>query len=262
MSSESVGPSIIAHRGASKFAPENTLAAIRLAIRQEADAVELDAKLTKDGHIVLHHDKTLDRTTTGSGRLSDHRLDELKALDAGIWFGNQFKNEPIPSLDEVFEDVGDQIRINIELTNYATPFDDLAEKVALLIKRHQKEDEVFFSSFNPRNLRIMKRIFPEAITGFLVATGMSKNWFLDLVRYFFPYQNLHLHHSDVSPQSIRSAHKRDLGAITYTVNLEQEIRRVFDSGVDGIFTDDIPLARAVREQFLSEQISGAVRNHG
>ncbi|HBY09528.1 MAG TPA: glycerophosphodiester phosphodiesterase, partial [Chloroflexi bacterium] len=116
-------PAIFAHRGASAYAPENTLAAFKLAVDQGADAIELDAKLCADGQIIVIHDQTVERTSNGAGKVADLPLSALQELDAGSWFGLEFKGEPIPTLDEVFEAVGQKIFINIELTNYASPRD-------------------------------------------------------------------------------------------------------------------------------------------
>ncbi len=139
-------PVIFAHRGASNYAPENTLAAFDLAYRQGAKAIELDAKLTADGQVVVIHDQTVDRTTGGSGRVKEMRLAQLKELDAGSHFDVSFKGEPIPTLDEVFAAFGPFLFINVELTNYASLLDPLPEKVAGLVKKHKLSQRVMFSS--------------------------------------------------------------------------------------------------------------------
>jgi glycerophosphoryl diester phosphodiesterase len=142
-------PTVFAHRGASAYAPENTLAAFSLALRQEADGIELDAKLTKDGHVVVIHDPTVYRTTGAQGWVKDMTLAELRALDAGSHFDVAFKGEQIPTLDEVLSAVGRLAFVNIELTNYVSPFDELPEKAARIVKKHNLADRVMFSSFNP-----------------------------------------------------------------------------------------------------------------
>ena len=107
-------PKIIAHRGASGHAPENTMAAFRLAMEQHADGIELDVMLSKDGHVVVIHDATVNRTTNGTGRVSALTLAELQTLDAG-------NGEHIPTLEEVLETFGDQWVINVELKNHIAP---------------------------------------------------------------------------------------------------------------------------------------------
>src|SRR5512145_3196062 len=116
-------PLIFAHRGASAHAPENTLAAFELAIAQNADALELDVKLSADGHAVVIHDTTVDRTTGSEGRVKDLSLAELRSLDAGTFFSEKYSGERIPTMEEVFESVGKRILINVELTNSNSPRD-------------------------------------------------------------------------------------------------------------------------------------------
>src|SRR5512138_390835 len=99
-------PAIFAHRGASAHAPENTLAAFRLALEHGADGIELDAKLTSDGQVVVIHDQTVERTTGDPGMVRDMTLAQLKALDAGSFFDSAFTREPIPTLAEVFDLIG------------------------------------------------------------------------------------------------------------------------------------------------------------
>ena len=97
---------VFGHRGASAYAPMNTLPAYELAVTQGADGIELDVHLTKDKQIIIVHDETVDKTTDGTGNVHDMRLAELKELDAGSWFGAEFHGTRLPTLDEVFEAVG------------------------------------------------------------------------------------------------------------------------------------------------------------
>ena len=101
-------PILFAHRGASLHAPENTMEAFNLAIQQGADGVELDAKLSADGEVIVIHDPTVDRTTNGHGRVATFKLTDLRALDAGSFFSEKFRGAQIPTLDEVFEVIGRQ----------------------------------------------------------------------------------------------------------------------------------------------------------
>lgn len=238
-------PAIIAHRGASAHAPENTLAAFELSLRQEADAIELDAKLTADGQVVVFHDLSLDRTTDGSGPLNKHTFNELRRLDAGSHFDVAFQGEPIPTLEEVLKAVGLLTIVNIELTNYANPFDDLPEKVALLLRRMKLTHRVFFSSFNPLALIRIRRMLPECPVGLLAMSGsrgsLARSWPGRLLKY----QALHPEQQDVTEEMVERAHNQGSRIFVYTVNQADEMRRLFNLGVDGIFTDDPVLARQV-----------------
>ena len=110
-------PVIFAHRGDLTHAPENTLPSFQQALQKGADGVELDAKLTADGQVIVIHDMTVDRTTTGKGRVASFKLDDIRKLDAGKWFDEKFNGTKVPMLAEVFELVGKDKLINIELTN-------------------------------------------------------------------------------------------------------------------------------------------------
>ncbi|HEY9089295.1 MAG TPA: glycerophosphodiester phosphodiesterase family protein, partial [Anaerolineaceae bacterium] len=153
-------PLVLAHRGASAFAPENTLAAFRRAVELGAHGVELDAKLSADGHIVVIHDQTVDRTTNGSGKVRQKTLAELRELDAGSKFRPAFAGETIPTLEEVLESVGRQCLVDVELTNYASPFDPLPERAAALVRRMGLQAQVIFTSFFPGNLARARRVLP------------------------------------------------------------------------------------------------------
>jgi glycerophosphoryl diester phosphodiesterase len=239
-------PTIFAHRGASLYAPENTLAAFNLALRQGADAVELDAKLSGDGQVVVIHDQTVDRTTGMTGKVGSLTLAQLSQLDAGSHFDIAFRGEPIPTLEQVFEEVGQQTFINVELTNYASVTDSLPEKVAALVKRHKLEDRVLFSSFNPIALFRIHRLLPKLPIGLLADTGGSGALARSALGYLLSYQALHPERRDVTPALVQRVHRRNCRINVYTVNQAEDMRRLFDLDVDGIFTDDPVLARKVQ----------------
>ena len=239
-------PAIFAHRGASAHAPENTLAAFQLALRQQADGIEMDTKLTADGHVIVFHDQTVNRTTEGSGRVREKTLAELRELDAGSHFDVAFKGEPIPTLEEVFEMLGTQIFINIELSNYASPFDSLPEKVAALVRRHGMGPRILFSSFNPVALRRIQRLIPGAPLGLLALQGsrgaLARGF---LGKILVPYQSLHPALPDVTPDLVQHTHKENRRIYVFNVLQSAEMRRLFSLDVDGIFVDDPLLARRV-----------------
>jgi glycerophosphoryl diester phosphodiesterase len=239
-------PLIIAHRGASLHAPENTLAAFNMAVRQGADAIELDAKLSADGYVVVIHDQTVDRTTSSSGKVADMTLEDLKKLDAGSHFDIAFKGETIPTLDEVFESVGDQIVINVDLTNYYSPFDPLPEKVSKIILRHNLAHNILISSFNPIALRKINRLLPETPIGLITIKGTMRRPFLWwLGRIIIRYHSLHPEINDVTSTLIKRTHQFGNRIFVYTVNQVNDMQRLYTLGVDGIFTDDPLLAKDV-----------------
>ncbi len=240
-------PVIFAHRGASAHAPENTLAAFHLAVEQGADAIELDAKLSADGEVMVIHDATVDRTTNAKGAVNAFSASQLQQLDAGSHFSAAFQGERVPTLDQVLAAVGGQIFINIELTNYTSPRDVLPEKAAALVQKHHLQERILFSSFNPFNLRRAGRVLPGCPLAILALPGGSGFWMRSWIGRRFAPHILHPYLSDASKALIEREHKRGRRVHVWTVNDPQGMRRLFDDGVDGIFTDDPLLARPVRD---------------
>ena len=245
-------PTIFAHRGASAVAPENTLAAFQSAVTLGAHAIELDAKLTLDGEVVVFHDRSLARTTGAEGLVGETTLEALKELDAGSFFDSRFNGEKIPTRDEVYAQVGGKININIELTNYANPNDALPEKVAELVSRHNLEAQVLFSSFNPSVLNRIKKLLPQAPLGFLAVPGrpgwLARSWFGSAM---VPYQALHPEAHDVTSKLVERIYRRGARVHTYTVNDPAQMRSLFKIGVDGIFTDDPELGLKILAEAIT-----------
>ncbi|NPV78490.1 MAG: glycerophosphodiester phosphodiesterase [Anaerolineae bacterium] len=241
-------PVIFAHRGASAYAPENTLAAFRAAVEQGADAIELDAKLTRDGEVVVFHDATLKRITGIEGRVNQYRLAELRTMDAGSFFSPMFRGEKIPTLGEVFSEVGSSVLINIELTNYTSPGDNLVERVIEVVKRHKNADRLLFSSFDPRNLLRIRRYLPETPVAILALPGIAgfvnRSWF---GRWFAP-KIVHPFYTDAGFSYIQKQHRLGRRVHTWTVNGREVMQNLFLAGIDGIFTDDPKLAREALSQ--------------
>lgn len=236
---------IFAHRGACALAPENTISSFELAVTHQADAIELDAKLSKDGVVMVIHDPTLERTTNGIGRVNEHTLAELKTLDAGSKFNTKFAGEKIPTLEEVFAAVGKKVLVNVELTNYSSPKDDLILKVAEVVKQQNMQNRVLFSSFLPKNLTMIKDLLPDAPVALLCLGGLagviSRSFFL---KHISP-AIIHPYLADVDPVYVWSEHRRHRRVHVWTVNAEQDIKHMLAMRVGGIFTDDPQKARKI-----------------
>lgn len=233
-------PTVIAHRGASAHAPENTLTAFREAVAQGAHAIEMDAKLTQDGQVVLFHDMHLGRTAPGTARIRDTRLEDLRRLDASFGFPGGFPPTQIPTLDEVLAAIA--LPLNIELTNYNDRFDDLPERVAALIAAHQAQDRVWISSFNPVALVRFHRALPQVPLGYLVYPRPWSRLLYRVLAPYLPHQAFHPHFSLVTPAEVRRQHRAGRRVYVYTVNDPALMRRLVAWGVDGFFTDDPALA--------------------
>jgi len=231
-------PIIFAHRGDHAHAPENTLPAFQQALQKGADGVELDVKLTLDGHVIVIHDPTVDRTTDGKGRVASLTFEAIRKLDAGKWFNEKFAGTKVPLLEEVFEVVGKDKMINIELKNLATPRDGLMIKVCELIKRHNNQSQILFSSFFPSSLNIAEQMLPEVPRGLLTMPGVLGLWARSFGFMFGNYQALHPHTSNVSREQVQRAHRLHRRVHAWTVNKPEEIIRFKGWGVDGVITDD------------------------
>jgi glycerophosphoryl diester phosphodiesterase len=199
--------------------------------------VELDAKLSADG-VVVHHDTAVDRTTDGHGRLSQFPLAALRELDAGSFFSEKFRGEKIPTLDEVFEAIGKRAIINVELTNYFTPLDRLVEKVCELVRRHALQKHILFSSFFAGNLKKAAAFLPEIPRGLLAFKGWKGDWARSFGFAFGNYDALHPYLTDVTAQQVQRVHRLHRKINVWTVNKEEDVRRLLGWGVDGLITGD------------------------
>jgi glycerophosphoryl diester phosphodiesterase len=161
-------PMVVAHRGFSGKAPENTIAAFTRALDTGVSMIELDVQITKDGRIVVIHDNTVDRTTDGRGNVSDYTLGELKKLDAGAWFDNKYTGERIPTLEEALELISPKAWINIEIksTRIIRKSDTKITDATLeTVREMGLLDNVIFSSFNHKLMKYLKANEPSAHTG-------------------------------------------------------------------------------------------------
>ena len=235
-------PLVVGHRGACAYAPENTLASFRLAAEQGADAVELDAKLSADGVVMVIHDPTVDRTTDGKGRVNMLSLGQLKALDAGSFFAPAFAGEPIPTLEEVFDSVGRQVLINVELTNYASPMDDLVAKVVALVRNFHLEERVIFSSFHPLNLARAGKLLPEVPRAMLADVGRPGWWARSSWMRLVAPQAVNPYFSDANAAFLARQRALKRKVFVWTVNDPSEMERLAREAVAGIITDDPPAA--------------------
>jgi glycerophosphoryl diester phosphodiesterase len=228
----------MAHRGASGHAPENTLAAFLLAAEMGADGIELDVHLSADGQAVVIHNDTVDATTDGTGRVSKMTCAELQALDAGGWMDPQFAGERIPTLQQVFDAVGQRVLVNVEIKVEAGyhPLEQEAETVRLIEDNHMV-DRVIISSFSPSSLRRVHRLNPCIQLGFLYAKGEPAFLPWLVRRLYAPFSALHPQLSWVDERYMAQARRRGQRVNVWTVNDAGEMERMRDLGVDAIITN-------------------------
>lgn len=232
------GVQIIAHRGYSAVAPENTLAAFRAAVAAGADAVEFDVQLTKDGHPVLMHDATVDRTTDGHGRVADHTLAQIRKLNAAAHFKPTYAREPVPTLSEVVTYLSTQpIRAFIELK---VPSRKLASETALALIASGMTDRALVISFHGSVLTSLRGFLPSAAIGRLAYPydPPGRRAFQIRADAALPF------FAAVDRDDIRRAHRAGLALFAWTVNDPVVMRRLIQFGVDGLITDNVKVAKA------------------
>jgi glycerophosphoryl diester phosphodiesterase len=221
-------PLILAHRGASYDAPENTLAAFRLAQQMGADGVELD-----DTPVVIH-DFTVDKTTDGEGRVREKMLRELKKLDAGSHFDYTFRTERIPTLDEALEATGDLI-VNIELKSVGVRPSPLEIAVLAVIRKRNLQNRVIISSFNPFALRRFHRLAPNIPLGFLYSPDVPT--YLRLFMIGVPHEARHPAHTLIDADFMKWAHTNRYRVNTWTVDDPARTTELRALDVDAIITN-------------------------
>lgn len=237
-------PRVIAHRGFSAEAPENTMAAFTRAVKARADMMELDVLLSRDGQVVVIHDDTLERTTNGVGRVADHTWEELSRFDAGTWFHPQFKDERIPLLRDVLLYAKSKILVNIEIKTEAwspNTFESIAAKVVAMVDEVGMRDHVIISSFDSRILKQVRQLDSSLKT----ATLYDKDTHGELRPLVIVADDgsdgFNLGKSEVTPAVVEQCHSRRIPVSVYTVNTRDMMEFILGMGVDAVFTDNPPV---------------------
>ena len=236
-----------AHRGFSGKYPENTMLAFEKALEVGVDGIELDVHLTKDGELVIIHDETVDRTTDGTGLVSEMTLDELKALDASATYVGVYGVNRIPTLREYFELVKDtEIVTNIELKTGINPYPGIEEKLLEMIDAFELADKIIISSFNHYSVMRFKRLAPEIPCGFL-----EESWIIDMADYaaWQGVECLHPIYAAVTENYAEAAHEKGLLINTWTVNTEEDMKLMIDRGVNAIIGNYPDLCKKVLETY-------------
>ena len=242
------GTLVFAHRGASGYAPENTLAAFELAAEMGAQGIEFDVQITKDSKLIIHHDRVLGRIEDASGKLSEWTFADLRALDVGSWYDARFAGQRMPTPAELVEDVGDRLLMNFELINDSLHLNGVGPGLVALFRRMNLFDRAMISSFNPRALWQVKKLEPRITIGTLWSANTPWLTRSGLVRRLLRPQALHPHIDLVTPELVAAAHARGQRVHAWTVNDAKTARRMKEMGVDMVMGDypDI-LEEAVRE---------------
>lgn len=232
-------PLVVAHRGSSGVAPENTMAAFRKAVDEGADMIELDVRMTHDFHLVVHHDQDVRRTTNGSGCIWEKTLQELRMLDAGSWFSPRFRGEQIPTLRQVLEMLPSHMTVNIEAKTDGDPRKHIhfEESCILIIMEKKFEDRALVSSFDHTFLKKMNHFFPGIKTGALYVPIRDIRKTPSSIARRIGTSAFACSVSQLRKRFVEDAHMHDLMVACYTVNTKKDLETVTQRGVDAVITD-------------------------
>lgn len=239
---------VIAHRGYSEVMPENTISAFKAAAEAGFSTIECDVAWTKDGVPVIFHDETINRTArmpdgqniSGKMKCSALNFEELRKFDFGIWKGEGFAGEKIPSFSEMLACAKDNdLNVYIELKNYSD-FDD--EKAALLVQEviaAGLENNVTWISFEPKHLALISKYMPEARLGLLHEKGVSKST-IKTIEDLQTEDNevfLNLKYSKMTPSANEMLDKANIPFEAWTINDGLCLNELYEFGCEGITTD-------------------------
>ena len=233
-------PLVIAHRGASADAPENTIAAFELALEQGADAIELDIHLSRDSHPVVIHDFTLERTTDGAGPVGERTVRELKRLDAGGWRGPGFRGQRIQTLQEVLERFRDRARFWVEIKGGSHVYPEIEERVVSTLEIYDVTERALVQSFDLAALTQVHAINPAILLGALVAEPPldAPALLKGPARAICPGAHL------VNEAVLGRIRQAGLDCYVWTVNEATQMEELARWGVSGIITDRPGLLRS------------------
>ena len=224
----------IAHRGASEYAPENTMAAFNKAIESGADYIECDVHLSKDNELVIIHDEKLNRTTNGSGYVNNFTLQELRKLDAGSKFHPSFAGERIITLEELLEAHVNEVGIIIDIKN-PHKYLGIEERIAETLNQYDHAN-IIIQSNDINSIKEIHRLHPNVPVGVLVSRSqhpLSEKQ-LDEIATFATYINYNIKY--LNANIVAEIHKRDKKVMAWTIREKRSLNKALDLGVDGIIT--------------------------
>jgi glycerophosphoryl diester phosphodiesterase len=232
-------PIIVAHRGSSGAAPENTLAAFSMAIAEGADMIELDVRMTRDFFLVVLHDQEINRTSNGEGKVWEYSLQELRAFDAGIWCGSKFKGERIPTLRQVMELLPPRVDLNIEMKTDGEPRQRLAleEACILAIMEKKLEHRTIVSSFDHAFLKRFHHLFPAIRTGALHLPVQDASHTPSRLAQTLGTSAFICSRSQLTKKMVEDAHAHGIPVACYTVNTREDLDRMIEMHVDAVISD-------------------------
>jgi glycerophosphoryl diester phosphodiesterase len=244
-------PLVVAHRGSSGSAPENTMAAFRMAIEEGVDMIELDVRMTKDFELVVHHDADLRRTTNGSGFVWEKTLGELKHLDAGSWYSSRYAGERIPALREVIDLLPTDVNLNIEIKSDGEMRRGTAFEEACIQAIREKDfaERVLVSSFDHKLLRRFHKLDPAIRIGALYLPVRDAAKKPSTLKRRLGASAFICSRTQIRKRFVADARQHNIMIACYVINTSQQLEKMLRYGVDAVVTDFPRLVvRAVNER--------------
>ncbi|AXK18618.1 TPA: glycerophosphodiester phosphodiesterase [Bacillus toyonensis] len=235
----------IAHRGASAYAPEHTIAAYKLGQQLKGDYIEIDLKMTKDGHLLAMHDETVNRTTNGKGLVKEHTLEEMKQLNVGSFFNEkypnfakkEFENAKVPTLKEIIEMFGHNANYYIE-TKSPDEYPGMEEKLLEIVKYYQISDKVIIQSFSEESLQKIHSLHANIplvqLLSYKKAVQLNE---LEIEKYKTYCIGLGMNYKYIDSAYVKKIKKHGLEVHPFTVDNEKDMKKLLSWGVDGMFTN-------------------------
>lgn len=250
---------IIAHRGANRYAPQNTMPAFEKALEIGVDGTETDVHSTKDGYIVICHNDTVDEMSDGIGKIADYTFEDIRKLDFGKKFSSEFAGTTLPTVDEYLECMKSDESlsiINIEIKPCKGDRADIVRKTIDAAKRHGVFDKLLISSFDYKMLVEAKKVDPTCQTAYLYpiyaqilsSWGIRPIWLAKRIKC----DAIHPHKNFINKLSIKRAHKAGMKVNAWTVNEEKDVIRLIEIGVDGLITDSPDEVKKIIDKHYSK----------
>ncbi|MBH1940438.1 glycerophosphodiester phosphodiesterase [Mobilitalea sibirica] len=232
------GIQIASHRGSSFNAPENTLPAIEQAIAAHSDYAEIDVQQTKDGVLILLHDKNLWRTTGLNKYIWTQTYDDIKDLDAGSWFGDEYAGTPIPTLEEALELSKGRIKLNIDVKIHGHE-QEIEQKLVALIEEYDFEHQCIVSSWSYDTVARVKQLNTDIKTGYILSAAYGNFYDKEFIDF------LSIRSAFITKSVVENTHLAGKEIHAWTVNAKSELERMKSLGVNSIITDNPILAKEI-----------------